>query len=934
MVDFSDDKIYIPQKWIQERLKEGKDRDWIENPFDSMGKKLVDFLNFRRESDNWSINEDEYLYVVNNEYEEEKERKLRKVERSRTIIFAEGERNDLKIPKNPSDSWVKYREVLRNKGLSYQTIDSIEEDSFGILSRLSLDTENTEPIKGLVVGSVQSGKTTNMAGVMSMAADKGWNIFIVLTGMIDKLRLQTENRLVEDLKKTNGNKVWQQIYDFNKHPIYRLDLNRDAHIITLLKNKTRLEDLIRWISSNPDSAKKMKIVIIDDEADQASINTAKVNEQERKTINRLLVNLTNNLDARGNKFENTLKAINYIGYTATPYANVLNESETESLYPRNFITLLQQSKSYIGPTQLFGYSEVEKEGLNIIRNIDYINSNETIEIGEIHKGELKYFVPEALKQSIAYFIGASASLRLHNFNKPVSMLIHTSHLKAYHDNIFEVINYWLENSKEEVKTYIERIWSEETKKFKIDDFEKSYPDYEQGFNNSLIPHRYVEIKEAIDEILSTIEPLKKTEDNKYQYHRGIHMCIDNGNFSENDIDEYYRLRYPNPEEVRDKEVLKSTPLFLVVGGNTLSRGLTIEGLISTYFLRNAAASDSLMQMGRWFGYKIKYELYSRVWLTEKTIDEFEYLGELDYSLRNEIENYKAMDLNPKQVGLKLKTSPSKIKLLLTAKNKSQSAIPSEFNYTGARIQTTIFENNEDLLKSNIKAGEEFINSLGKPKIFTNNRSESIVWTEVSFKHVEKFLTEYKFHTRSMISESIQAFLKWNNKMIEKDKFKNWNVLLIGKGKVNSIDNNWIMENFSWNKVERSRIKKESITDDIRIKALRGPGDLFKDIDISKIDDIELQAKVKSSSSRDYDEVRNRLGLSEVPQLLIYLIDKDSEASENSRYRRNLDSPVDILGLHIAIPGTKQSSDYTTHVVIDPTNSYDIDLDVEDAENED
>ena len=243
----------------------------------------------------------------------------------------------------PGTSWKALKELLiSKKGISDSSINKIEMSSNSILRELRRNTIEEKPIKGLVYGSVQSGKTANMEALISKAADRDWNMFVVLTGTIESLRIQTRDRLEKDLVSTE-NITWEPLELGGKDKrvlISDLNLNppesgksSSRYVITCLKNKNRLTKLINWLNSEPMKSGKIRLIVIDDEADQAGVNTATLLdwedaeefEQERKAINQLLVNLSEGRNADGSIPLHPLGAINYISYTATPFANVLNE---------------------------------------------------------------------------------------------------------------------------------------------------------------------------------------------------------------------------------------------------------------------------------------------------------------------------------------------------------------------------------------------------------------------------------------------------------------------------------------------------------------------------------------------------------------------------------------------------------------------------------
>src|SRR5699024_2771629 len=324
-------------------------------------------------------------------------------------IIAQSSVNNASISTNPKSAWMLYKRNLKEKGWDRNTIDSIQSSSLNILKYLSKDTGKLGPIKGLVLGNVQSGKTANMAGLISMAADYGFNCFIVLSGMIENLRKQTQDRLVNDVVN-NGQLDWQIIE--HPHPVRpllktdamdNLDLSSDSkkrYLNVSLKNSSRLNNLLKWLYSSKAQAKNLKVLIIDDEADQASINTKKMDinseeDKERSRINELIINMVNGYNGKN------LGAVNYISYTATPYANVLNEAGTESLYPKDFIVSLPVSDDYIGPRKLFGLTEPdETEDLPLIRNI---SQDDVDTIKDINEGETGY-IPKSLKDAIQWYL--------------------------------------------------------------------------------------------------------------------------------------------------------------------------------------------------------------------------------------------------------------------------------------------------------------------------------------------------------------------------------------------------------------------------------------------------------------------------------------------------------------------------------------------------
>ena len=165
-----------------------------------------------------------------------------------------------------------------------------------------------------------------------------------------------------------------------------------------------------------------------------------------------------------------------------------------------------------------------------------------------------------------------------------------------------------------------------------------------------------------------------------------------------------------------------------------------------------------------------------------------------------------------------------------------------------------------------------------------------------------------------MGNNMEAFINWVDDMTEKRLLENWNVIAVGKGEINSPENNWHQKHFSWNTIQRSKVK-EARVDDIRIQSLRAPLDLYRDIDISKIEELDLIEMVKGGHSSNYMEVRRRLGLLKTPQIMLYRIDKNSKNSTSSKTREDLNTKYDLAGIYISIPGGVKGQNYVTHLTI-------------------
>lgn len=836
--------------------------------------------------------------------EKEKERKITKL--------GDNIKNDAKIPQDKNSSWQQYKKKLIKQNWSMKSIESIEESSYGILRNLSMDTEEDGPVKGLVIGNVQSGKTANMAGLMALAADNGFNYFIILSGVIENLRAQTSERLFNDMKSDgNGNLHWNQIHNPTvrsmapEHNISKFNLGKnhlDRYFTVCLKNSKRLEALIKWLESDENKAKQLKILVIDDEADQASINTKKIEEEDYTQINKLIRKLVNSKKFRG---------MNYIAYTATPYANVLNETNEDSLYPKDFIELLEPSDDYIGPKQIFGTEVPEAcPAVDIVRSIPDEDANKVV---ALQKGEINGVLPESFRMSIHWFIICVAAMRAIDYRKPITMLVHTSFKIAHHNIIASKIEDYLlyfKNNYTGLLPELKKLYEIESMDFKRSFFLEALPDYSSKGNVPDYPsweliEKYIErlVWLSDDEYVSHIH---LGEGGEPVYHKGFHLTIDNSQAKA--TNQIVRLVYP-----KKNQMPSTAPAFIVVGGNTLSRGLTLEGLTTTYFLRTTNQADTLMQMARWFGYRKGYEIFPRIWMDRFALQRYQFLSQMNEELREEIGVYAEKGLTPKQYAPRIKNSANYQLIRITSGNKMQSASPKEYDFAGFNSQTVYFENDEEKLQHNLNITGQFLNSLETPDINKNH----MIWRNVDPQAVIKFLESYKVCPLDIKMSSLPTLLEWVNE--NGANMEGWSVVFPTKGLDESSEqSNWKIHGFYPIANERSKLKIRSTEQISNIGALRTPADLLADL--------EVDVFLNSSKMAEIIKLREVHGYGNVPQLIIYKIDK-GEMTEEAFIEKNrnkdgeptklnrgpLNFPKDVIGINVMIPGLTKKGDFATYI---------------------
>lgn len=913
------------REWIRNARKRNMSWDLIKDAGQNDVHGLTSFLQQQTMLNFWKkITCEEWRELVRLQKEAEEQTKEIDYLSGQAMIMEQGENNDVDIPTDPQSAWQLYKKNLSDNGFKDKVIAEMERATLKLLKRLSNDTTEISPVKGLVIGNVQSGKTANMAALMAMAADWGWNMFIVLSGTIENLRQQTQNRLLNDLNHP-GNLNWSGLEHLSRKPplgqraqdLHFDKTSKQRYFTVCLKNPGRLKGLIQWLQSDVNKQKQMKILVIDDEADQAGINTANVKSSTIRTINKFIRDLVNGRNEKSQEIPNKYRAMNYIGYTATPYANILNEAGDDSLYPRSFISTLSVSKEYFGPQQIFGLEggEYDFDGMDIVRIID---DDDLQAVKDIHD-EGSPYVPYALRNAICWFMCGVACMRIWNYKKPISMLIHTSQKTDHHRNIAEAVKKWISSKDPEALIEkCEEVWNSEIRTFTFEKFREQYPQYDRKDEEINRYPDFYDIAEQLYILLGQeVTNIPLDEEEELIYHEGIHMCVDNcKNNGVNDDGMYVRLAYPTSENMPTP-----APAFIVIGGATLSRGLTIEGLISTFFLRSVNQADTLMQMGRWFGYRKGYELVPRLWITSKTNDQFQFLAALDQELRDEIHEMDTLGKSPAQYGPRIKNTPKASFIRITAKNRMQSAKPTDMDFSGSFNQTYLFDNDQAILKNNIAVATKFIELLGiqeNHKACNEHAKNTIIWRNVDFSLIKEFLLAYKFNGRLSVFNDINSVISWVEKITEDGKMENWNVVLAGK--VSDKNTVWESPAGRVNKVSRTRKKPKNESDTtINIGVLRDPKDVIADVDIEgKSQDIV--DKIVNFKSKYAKEIRSLAGLDSTPQLLIYMIDKDSSAPADSSTRDSLDAVEDIIGICMNIPGGRRGTNYTATVSIHMNNN--------------
>jgi hypothetical protein len=678
-------------------------------------------------------------------------RQIEEVYRIRQDDFKKIERSERRLPwlrekktSIPWRFWNRYREYLEfEKNFSLEVVNKLDNLTDDILDSLFDPNRKIEiDKKGLVVGQVQSGKTANYTGLICKAADSGFKIIIVLAGIHNNLRSQTQLRLDEgflgrhtkEITNNDSNVIGVGLIDglisahslttslengdftSNSSNVHGLDFNTGDTIIAVIKkNPHVLRRINNWLTTqgranDTGRISNKSLLLIDDEADNASINISN-DPEKRSTINDLITQLLT-------RFRKSA----YVGYTATPFANIFIPLEEDNLFPRDFIINIPAPSNYIGPDKIFGFNLVEDEQESdvVLPIINRINDYDTF-VPNRHKkdDQLPTKLPDSLKRSIRCFMLTCSIRRLrgqtdvHN-----SMLVHVSRFVRWQDFIAELIenkfNYYRRGIDQNDPTIIE-------------EFRNTFETDEIGYKS------YVTVSgQILNSELATI-------DSQVQIHTWKDVL-----FHLNDAASRIKVKaiHGGSGEALDYYGHKNGLSVIVVGGNKLSRGLTLEGLSVSYYLRASRMYDTLMQMGRWFGYRAGYVDLCRLFTSRELNEWFCHITNASEELREEFD-YMSKDSGstPDQYALKVRTLPGI--LLVSAINKMRQAVNFDLSYSEKLVQTNILYCKQEEVEYNFKVINSFLN-----KIESSPRSdnEKIVFKNVSPNLImDELISQYKFH---------------------------------------------------------------------------------------------------------------------------------------------------------------------------------------------
>lgn len=705
--------------------------------------------------------------------------------------------------------WQRYREWLE-RDLPADAIEALDHSTDGILGLLEdpLRTGDWDR-RGLVVGHVQSGKTGNYTGVICKAADAGYKIVVVLAGLHNNLRSQTQMRLDEGflgyataplrgdtvtigVGEVDGDPAIRPNYvtnrtnngDFSTAIARNLGISPEQRpwLFVVKKNKTVLTRLLSWIQNHAADARdgetgrrlvtKLPLLLIDDEADHASVDTGEQvfdaegnpdDEHSPTAINRLVRRILHSF---------TRKA--YLGYTATPFANIFihergrTREEGPDLFPSAFIVNLATPSSYVGPSRVFGLraaDDARAGGLPLVRIVsDHQDAGgRTGWMPQLHRGDHVPSAPDAdgipasLRSALLSFLLACAARQLRGQgHRHCSMLVHVTRFTAVQARVHAQVDDAVRSIRQRLQR---RIGSAgllaELRALWEDDF---------------VPTTAAVAQEAGDPSLAR-SPWDAVEGVLADVAADVDVRTINGTAKD-------ALDYAENAGKGLKVI--------AIGGDKLARGLTLEGLCISYFLRASRMYDTLMQMGRWFGYRPGYLDLCRLYTTPDLVEWFGHIADASEELREDFDLMQATGGTPQYYGLKVQSHPV---LMVTSRLKMRSAHNLHLSFSGQLVQVRALRRDAQALSANMAALRTLVGKLGSPaegpplertRDGARQRWEGLLWRDADHAPVSEFLASFVAHRseHKLDGGLLGSFIQ---DMTRKGELTKWSVALLGAG---------------------------------------------------------------------------------------------------------------------------------------------------------
>ncbi|WP_231888002.1 Z1 domain-containing protein [Paenibacillus glucanolyticus] len=729
--------------------------------------------------------------------------------------------------KNENYYWNRYREYIK-KSLSPDVVKAINEDTDIVMDNIEDPTVESFSRYGMVVGHVQSGKTANYSALVCKAADSGYKFIVVIAGGINNLRNQTQERLNESFvgmdkgipvgvgklgdmrKELLPISLTTTEQDFN-----RQDANKNAQglnfdnisspiILVIKKNSSTLNNVITWLEAQyKHQIAKHAMLLIDDESDYASINTK--NEDDPTIINKRL-----------RKLLSLFRKSAYVAYTATPYANIFidheagNEDVGKDLFPKDFIYALKAPTNYFGARKIF----LDTNKRHLITIDDYLD-----DIPTNHKKDFDLpSIPGTLYDAVRLFI---INVGIRNLrgqgNKHNSMLIHVTRFTLMHQRLSTHIDNYLIDIRKEINAF-GRLTAAENHSALIRSMKETF------VNHHDLEFEWQAVLESISDLIDTIIIREVHTDTKIAL-------------------EYRKDRVTNA---------------IVIGGTSLSRGFTLEGLSVSYFLRNTVFYDTLMQMGRWFGYRPGYEDLCRIYMSSTMIDNFALIIEATEDLIDNFNRMSEAKMTPNDFGLSVKHHPDS-GLQVTARNKQKSSqdIYFEMKLDGHLKETSWLHNDIDIRNTNLQAISELLIILNSYKNGHLKVGGSYLWKKIDKNIVGDFLDKFQVFSADPFGLKSRMPIEFVKKYLV-DVDTKWDVALYGGESKDSYETADISI-----KKEKRQISNKGMYSEI----------LNRQVSSGSAEAIALSNEDREQFGSNRKSIREKM---ERPLLMLHILDTDQD----------------------------------------------------------
>lgn len=695
--------------------------------------------------------------------------------------------------RRPGPFMGRYLQKLAEDGWPVRSIDELRDSTARVIELLDNPArEGPWNWRGLVVGDVQSGKTAHYAGVINRAVDAGYRVVIVLAGMHNLLRLQTQQRLESDFLGFDTSPERQDLGQMRAVGVgtippplnvgsltlasptgdFSVAFARQANfapldtpcLFVVKKNATILRNLNAWIGKLPKEFRAAPLLVIDDEADQASIDTKDQPILSDGSFDEDYDPTRINGEIR--KLLQSFARSAYVAYTATPFANILIHDERGAanygadLFPSTFIFSLTPPDDYFGPTAVFGTtSEGPSGGLPVIRHVP---QDEEAWVPESHDKTLRPRfrardeLPPSLKEAIrAFLIGCAVRAARGQLTAHNSMLVHVSRFVDVHESVHGQVERYLDDVRARISggdastlSLLKALWDS--------DFVPTH----RNILGTVFARGIRDV--SWNQVLSA---LADSSDR-------VQVVVSNGRSKAGlDYDRY-----------------RETGLSVIaIGGDKLSRGLTLEGLIVSYFLRVSKQYDSLLQMGRWFGYRRGFADVCRLYTTAEMEVWFRHVATASQDLRAELARMRIMLQTPKDYGLRVEAHSV---MGVTAANKRRHAIERRTGFAGEGKVQTVMHTARGPLEQNAGVTEQFLDLLGAPAIDPPRpggagRATGFLWEGVEGRHVADFLGGLSYPPENVEIEAA-ALAAYIHDQIAQGELTSWTVFL-ASGDGNAVD---------------------------------------------------------------------------------------------------------------------------------------------------